>query len=58
MKATELVSRLLTNATDLSVVQELVAEDATYVSLNYYNPDLTAVRCTRTNASRSNLLTD
>jgi hypothetical protein len=58
MKATELVSRLLTNATDLSLVQELVAEDATYVSLNYYNPDLTAVRFTQPSANRSNLSID
>ena len=43
MKPTELVSKLLANASDLNVVKELVAEDATYVSLNYHDPDLTAV---------------
>lgn len=43
MKATEIVSKLLTNATDIEVCKELVAEDATYVSLNYENPDLKAV---------------
>ena len=43
MTPTEVVFKLLANTTDLSVVRELVAEDATYVSLNYHNPDLTAV---------------
>lgn len=43
MKPTELIHKLLTNATDLEVCKELIAEDATYVSLNYHNPDLTAV---------------
>ena len=43
MKPTELISHLLSNATNLDVVKQLVAEDATYVSLNYNNPDLAAV---------------
>ena len=43
MKSTELVAKLLANTTNLEIVQELVAEDATYVSLNYNNPDLQAV---------------
>ena len=47
MKPTELVSKLLANATNLDVVNELVAEDATYVSLNYHDPDLTAVSRTK-----------
>ena len=37
-------AKLLLNATDLDIVQELVAVDATYVSLNYHNADLQAVR--------------
>ena len=44
MKPTEIVQKLLLNATNLDVVKELVSEDATYVSLNYNNPDLQAVR--------------
>lgn len=44
MKATEIVHKLLLNATNLDVVKELTTEDATYVSLNYHNPDLQAVR--------------
>ena len=44
MKPTELVAKLLANTTNLDVVKELVAEDATYVSLSYNDPDLTAVR--------------
>ena len=43
MKPTEIVSKLLSNTTNLDIVKELVAEDATYVSLNYDDPDLTAV---------------
>jgi hypothetical protein len=46
MKPTEIVPKLLLNATNHDVVQDLVAEDATYVSLNYDNPDLQAVRFT------------
>ena len=51
MKATEIVQRLLLNATDLDVVKELTTEDATYVSLNYHNPDLQAVRSVPHNAN-------
>lgn len=40
MKPTELVGKLLANTTNLDVVKELVAEHATYVSLNYNDPDL------------------
>lgn len=43
MKPTEIVAKLLANASNLDVVKELVTDDATYVSLNYDNPDLTAV---------------
>ena len=43
MKATEIVQKLLSNATNLDVVKEYTTEDATYVSLNYNNPDLQAV---------------
>lgn len=43
MKPTEIVQRVLANATNLDVVKELVADDATYVSLNYNDPDLKAV---------------
>lgn len=43
MKPIEVVLKLLSNATDLGVCKELIAEDATYVSLNYHHPDLTAV---------------
>ncbi|KAK3680318.1 hypothetical protein LTR37_021343 [Vermiconidia calcicola] len=42
-KPTELISHLLSNATNLDVDKQLVAEDATYVSLNYNNPDLAAI---------------
>ncbi|TKA63012.1 hypothetical protein B0A55_10429 [Friedmanniomyces simplex] len=42
-KATDLVSKLLANSTNLDIVKELVAEDATYVSLNYNNPELTGI---------------
>ena len=34
------VVKLLTNLADASVIRSLVAEDATYVSLNYNNPNL------------------
>lgn len=37
------VLKLLSHATDLSIVKELVASDATYVSLNYDNLDLTKI---------------
>jgi hypothetical protein len=57
MKPTELILKLLSNATDLQVCEELIAEDATYVSLNYKNPDLTAVSSPEytntTNSSRN-----
>jgi hypothetical protein len=43
MTPTAVLTKILTNATNLDIVTELVAEDATYVSLNYHNPDLTAV---------------
>ncbi len=43
MKPTEIVQKLLSNTTNLDIVKELVTEDATYVSLNYNNPDLQAV---------------
>ena len=43
MQPTEIVAKLLSNATNLDVCRELVTEDATYVSLNYDNPDLQAV---------------
>jgi uncharacterized protein len=39
----EIVRKLLQNSTDLDVVKQLVADDATYVSLNYHNPELTKV---------------
>jgi hypothetical protein len=44
MNPTEIVTKLLANATDLAVVEELVAEDATYISLNHSNPELQSVR--------------
>ena len=37
---TEVVTQFLANTTNPTIVQRLVAEDATYVSLNYDNPDL------------------
>jgi hypothetical protein len=43
MKPTELVLKLLSNATDLEVCKELIAKDASYISLRYDNPDLKAV---------------
>ncbi len=36
----EVVKAILDNPTDLTSVRELVASDATYVSLNYDNPEL------------------
>ena len=36
----EVVKAILDNPTDLDSVEELVAPDATYVSLNYDNPEL------------------
>lgn len=42
-KPTEIVGKLLANTTNLEVVKQLVAEDATYVSLNYNNPILTKI---------------
>ena len=36
----EVVKAILDNPTDLKSVKELVAPDATYVSLNYDNPEL------------------
>ena len=36
----EVVRAILDNPTDLDAVRELVAPDATYVSLSYDNPDL------------------
>lgn len=36
----ETVLNVLRNATDPSTIADLVAQDATYVSLNYDNPDL------------------
>ena len=36
----EVVKAILANPTDLASVRELVAPDATYVSLNYDNPEL------------------
>lgn len=37
------ILRLLANATDLSVVKEIIAPDATYVSLSFDNPELKAI---------------
>ena len=37
---TEVVTQFLANTTNPMIVKSLVAEDATYVSLNYDNPDL------------------
>ena len=39
----EVVQAVLANPTDLEAVSELVAADATYVSLNYDNPELKKV---------------
>ena len=36
----DIVKAILDNPTDLTSVRELVASDATYVSLNYNNPEL------------------
>ena len=38
--ATEILSSILQNPTDLEHVRSLVSPDVTYVSLNYDNPDL------------------
>ena len=39
-KPTEVVAKLLANTSNPEVVRELVASDATYISLNYEDPDL------------------
>ena len=39
----EIVQEVLRGATDPEVVNALVAEDATYVSLTFHNPDLTKI---------------
>jgi hypothetical protein len=41
--ATEILSSILQNPTDLEHVRSLVSPDVTYVSLNYDNPDLKKV---------------
>ncbi|KAL9105248.1 MAG: hypothetical protein Q9227_009549 [Pyrenula ochraceoflavens] len=40
LSPTEVVSKLLSNPTDRSTAESLVSPTATYVSLNYSNPDL------------------
>lgn len=40
---TKVVERLLENTMNPDVVRELVAPDATYISLNYSNADLTKI---------------
>src|SRR6266404_5440423 len=40
MTPIETIVKLLTNIADPNVIRSLVAEDATYVSLNYNNPEL------------------
>lgn len=42
-KPTKVVKKLLANTLNPDVVRELVAPDATYISLNYENPDLTKI---------------
>ncbi|KAK0266552.1 hypothetical protein B0A54_13974 [Friedmanniomyces endolithicus] len=42
-RATNIVSKLLANSTNLELVKELVAEDATYISLNYNKPELRGI---------------
>ncbi|KAK1061839.1 hypothetical protein LTR12_006359 [Friedmanniomyces endolithicus] len=42
-RATNIVSKVLTNSTNLELVKELVAEDATCISLNYNNPELKGI---------------
>ncbi|KAK1815236.1 hypothetical protein LTR12_010402 [Friedmanniomyces endolithicus] len=39
-RATNIISKLLANSTNLELVKELVAEDATHISLNYNDPEL------------------
>ncbi|KAI9822703.1 MAG: hypothetical protein M1827_000422 [Pycnora praestabilis] len=40
LSSTQIVEKLLQNTTNKEAMEELVASDATYVSLNYDNPDL------------------
>jgi len=40
MSPIETIIKLLTNISDPNIMRSLVAEDATYVSLNYNNPEL------------------
>ena len=42
-RATNIISKLLANSTNLELVKELVAEDATHISLNYNDPELRGV---------------
>ncbi|KAK0937333.1 hypothetical protein LTR29_011067 [Friedmanniomyces endolithicus] len=42
-RAPNVVSKLLANSTNLELVKELIAEDATYISLNYNNPELKGI---------------
>ena len=44
--AKDIVVKLLSNATNPAIVEETVAAEATYVSLNQHNPDLTAIEGT------------
>ena len=43
MTPLETIIKLLTNISDPNVMRSLVAEDATYVSLNYNNPELNKI---------------
>src|SRR5260370_17066 len=44
---TEVVRQFLASTTNPTIVKSLVAEDATYVSLNYDNPDLKKIKIGR-----------
>ena len=43
LTASEVLSAILENPTNLDHVRSLVTDDATYVSLNYDNPDLRSI---------------
>ena len=57
MTPIETIVKLLTNISDPNVMRSLVAEDATYVSLNHNNPELKKIMpCCGTHRGVSNVV--
>ena len=42
-KAVEVLNKFLANTSNANVLREIIAPNATYISLNFNNPDLTAI---------------